>query len=69
MGVSSSIDGIQIVGLNGTSDGMSMDMKESEDRALDHPQVQIGKEPVKGASERMDDDIGQYDIKGIFKWD
>lgn len=43
MGASSSTDGTQVVGLNGASDGVSTDMKESEDGALGHPQVQIGK--------------------------
>lgn len=64
MEVSSSIDGTQVVWLNQTSDGRSMDIKESEDWALgSSPSLdrEDKKEPVKGASEGIGGDIGQYE--------
>lgn len=39
LGVSSSTDDTSVVWLNDISDGMSVDIKKSEDRALGHSQV------------------------------
>lgn len=63
--VSSSIAGTQIMWMNETSDGMSMDIRESEDWALGSPPSldrEDKKEPVKGASEGISGDIGQYEV-------